>query len=110
MAEWLETYRGIVNSWETDVVEHFTIAYYFDRFADASRNFFDLIGENETFRGVVGAGPSRLHVTFQNELRAFHAAVVDGAPVRSTFEAGRRDVALLVEAHGLAMRTIEALA
>ena len=39
MADWIETYRGVVNAWECDVVEHFTIAYYFDRFADATRNY-----------------------------------------------------------------------
>ena len=43
----LETYRGVVNPWECDVVQHFTIAYYFDRFADATRNFFDLAGEGD---------------------------------------------------------------
>lgn len=70
MTEWLETYRGVVNAWECDVVEHFTIAYYFDRFADASRNFFDLIGEGEHLGFGSGASSARLHVTFQNELRA----------------------------------------
>ena len=47
MGEWLETYRGVVNPWECDVVQHFTIAYYFDRFADATRNLFNLIGEGD---------------------------------------------------------------
>jgi len=28
MAEWTETYRGVVSAWECDIVEHFTIAYY----------------------------------------------------------------------------------
>ena len=44
MAEWVETYRGVVNAWECDIVEHFTIAYYFERFADATRNFLELVG------------------------------------------------------------------
>jgi len=35
----------VVNAWECDVVEHFTIAYYFDRFADSSRNLLELIGK-----------------------------------------------------------------
>ena len=70
MTQWLETYRGVVNAWECDVVEHFTIAYYFDRFADATRNFLDLTGDGEILGAAVNAGPSRLHVTFQNELRA----------------------------------------
>lgn len=69
MAEWLETYRGVVNAWECDVVEHFTIAYYFDRFADSSRNLLELIGEGEALIPLSGTGPSRLVATFQHELR-----------------------------------------
>ena len=70
MAEWIETYRGVVSAWECDIVEHFTIAYYFERFADATRNFFELIGETETLGPVVGAHPSRLYTAFTRELRA----------------------------------------
>lgn len=75
MAEWTETYRGAVSAWECDVVEHFTIAYYFEKFADATRNFIDLIGEGEVLGPCVGLGPSRLVATFESELRggaAFH--------------------------------------
>ncbi len=70
MARWLETYRGVVNPWECDVVQHFTIAYYFDRFADATRNFFHLIEEGDSLDAGVRNGPSRDHATFQHELRA----------------------------------------
>ena len=69
MAEWLETYRGVVNPWECDVVQHFTIAYYFDRFADATRNFFDLAGEGDDLDASVRNGPSRSCAIFQHELR-----------------------------------------
>ena len=70
MAEWIETYRGVVNAWECDIVEHFTIAYYFERFADATRNFLELVGEGETLGPAVGADKSRLYTTFTRELRA----------------------------------------
>lgn len=70
MAEWIETYRGVVSAWECDIVEHFTIAYYFEKFADATRNFVELIGEDEALGAQVGAGPSRLVTTFKAELRA----------------------------------------
>lgn len=70
MADWIETYRGVVNAWECDIVEHFTIAYYFDRFADATRNFVYLIGETETLGPAVNVAPTRLFVTFRHELRA----------------------------------------
>jgi len=32
----METHRSMVKAWETDSFGHFTVAYYFDRFADAS--------------------------------------------------------------------------
>lgn len=86
MAEWLETYRGVVSAWECDIVEHFTIAYYFEKIADASRNYLELIGVSESLGGAAGAAPSRLYTTFQHELRAgaaFHilstVVRVDGA-------------------------------
>jgi len=82
MAEWIETYRGVVSAWECDIVEHFTIAYYFERFADATRNYLELIGESETLSSALEARPSRLYTAFTQELRAgagFHilSAVVD---------------------------------
>jgi acyl-CoA thioesterase FadM len=70
MTEWIETYRGVVSAWECDIVEHFTIAYYFERFADATRNFLDLIGEAESLGPAVGTGGARLYTSFTRELRA----------------------------------------
>ena len=35
MGDWLETYRGTVFRWEVDHNDHFTVAYYFARIADA---------------------------------------------------------------------------
>ena len=79
MAEWTESYRGVVSAWECDIVEHFTIAYYFEKFADATRNFVELIGEGETLGPAVGRGPSRLVATFQHELRAGAAFHIESA-------------------------------
>jgi acyl-CoA thioesterase FadM len=70
VSQWLETYRGVVNPWECDVVQHFTIACYFDRFADATRNFFDLAGGVDGLDTGVRNGPSRGYATFHSELRA----------------------------------------
>lgn len=36
---WLETYRGTVFRWEVDHNDHFTVAYYLARIADAGRAF-----------------------------------------------------------------------
>ena len=70
MAEWMETYRGVVNAWECDTVEHFTIAYYFERFASATRTLFELIGEDEILGPTVATSPRRIYTTFTQELRA----------------------------------------
>ncbi|MFV0294865.1 MAG: thioesterase family protein [Hyphomicrobiaceae bacterium] len=70
MENWTETYRGTVSAWECDIVEHFTIAYYFEKFADATRNFVELLGVADNLLPSVGAAGSRVHVAFQHELRA----------------------------------------
>jgi predicted dehydrogenase len=41
---------------------------------------------------------------FRNELRAFHASITTGAPVRSSVEAARTDLIALIEAFRLAIR------
>jgi acyl-CoA thioesterase FadM len=109
---WLETYRGIVNAWECDVVEHFTIAYYFDRFADASRNFIDLIGEGGALDAGMRDGHTRGHATFQHELRAgagFHIVTAVTGVDEATLQLGHRvidstsgeTVTWFAETHGL---------
>ena len=95
MAEWIETYRGVVSAWECDTVEHFTIAYYFERFADATRNFLELIGEGETLGPVLGAGPSRHYTTFTRELRAgdgFHMLSAVAGNDENSLRVGHRVV------------------
>ena len=51
MGGWLETCRDVVSPWECDITEHFTIAYYFDRLADAASTMAQALGfvrgENE---------------------------------------------------------------
>jgi acyl-CoA thioesterase FadM len=74
VAEWLETYRGVANPWECDVVEHLTIAYYFDRFADAACTFIDLVatddGPTEGLRADLSKPAERTVAAFRHELRA----------------------------------------
>lgn len=86
MKDWIETYRGTVSAWECDVVEHFTIAYYFDRFADASRNFIDLVGETAALGASINRAPSRLCALFQHELRAGAAFHMQSAVIRTAPE------------------------
>jgi acyl-CoA thioesterase FadM len=41
---WLETYRGTVYRWEVDQVDHFTVAFYFARFEDATDAMLHALG------------------------------------------------------------------
>jgi len=64
----VETYRDAVAAWESDVMGHLTIAYYFDRLADAAFNLIE--------REVPAAPPGamwrheQLAVRYERELRA----------------------------------------
>jgi len=40
----VETYRGTVHQWQVDNVEHFTVAYYFERFQDATAALLHALG------------------------------------------------------------------
>ena len=50
MEPWIETYRGAVSPWETDVTEHFTVAFYFDRVAMAEASLAAELGLTDTLR------------------------------------------------------------
>jgi acyl-CoA thioesterase FadM len=63
---WAETCRSIVAPWECDITEHFTIAYYFDRLADASSSLADIL----ELRDWVRPKGRRFDVRFTRELRA----------------------------------------
>jgi len=77
MAGWTETWRGIVAPWECDITEHFTIAYYFDRLADATPMLARSLG--------IGEAPQlagrRLDVRFVRELRAGASFHILSAPL-----------------------------
>lgn len=75
MAGWIETCRSIVAPWECDTTEHFTIAYYFDRLADAS------VTMAETLRLRGAARARRFEVRFVRELRAGASFHILSGPV-----------------------------
>src|SRR5271169_4703671 len=85
MNGWTETWRGIVSPWECDITEHFTIAYYFDRLADATAMMAGSLGLD----GAPQSAGRRCDVRFVRELRAgasFHILsapiTLDGASLR----------------------------
>ena len=77
MEGWTETWRGIVAPWECDITEHFTIAYYFDRLADASSTIAGGLGLDR----VSPSGGRRFDLRFVRELRAGASFHILSAPL-----------------------------
>jgi acyl-CoA thioesterase FadM len=77
MQGWMETWRGIVAPWECDLTEHFTIAYYFDRLADAASAMGASLGLTEASRSA----KRRFDVRFVRELRAGASFHILSAPI-----------------------------
>ena len=64
MGGWLETYRGTVFRWEVDHNDHFTVAYYFARIADAATGLLAALGLGPADTRTVDC-----YVRYQRELR-----------------------------------------
>jgi acyl-CoA thioesterase FadM len=77
MKGWMETWRGMVAPWECDLTEHFTIAYYFDRLADAASAIGASLGLAEASRSA----KRRFDVRFVRELRAGASFHILSAPI-----------------------------
>jgi acyl-CoA thioesterase FadM len=77
MEPWIETYRGAVSPWETDVTEHFTVAFYFDRIAMAEASLAAALGLGATLRA--GGFTRRYDVRYARELRAGSTFHVESA-------------------------------
>ena len=77
MYGWTETWRGIVSPWECDITEHFTIAYYFDRLADAAATTDRSLGLDRAGRSA----SRRVDVRFARELRAGASFHILSAPI-----------------------------
>jgi acyl-CoA thioesterase FadM len=77
MEGWIETCRSAVAPWECDVTEHFTIAYYFDRLADAAATMAESLGIGDRVRGA----SRRFDLKFVRELRAGASFHIVSAPI-----------------------------
>jgi acyl-CoA thioester hydrolase len=71
-AGWRETYRGTVARWEVDTVEHFTVAFYIDRFEHATLTLLDSLGLGPAYARREGRACVTVdgYVRYQRELRA----------------------------------------
>jgi acyl-CoA thioesterase FadM len=79
MEPWIETYRGAVSPWETDVTEHFTVAFYFDRVAMAEATLAESLGLLDTLRAE--RFTRRYDVRYARELRAGGAFHIESAAI-----------------------------
>jgi acyl-CoA thioester hydrolase len=61
---WLETVRSMVQRWEIDNTDHFTVAYYFARLGDAAFAMCDALGLAPTAMTTTD-----VYVRYQRELR-----------------------------------------
>src|SRR6516162_2818416 len=77
MNGWTETWRGIVAPWECDLTVHFTIAYYFDRLADAA----SAIAASLSLTKASRSAGRRFDVRFVRELRAGASFHIMSAPI-----------------------------
>src|SRR5579883_452694 len=110
----VETYRSVVAAWECDVMGHLTIAYYFDRFADAAFNLIEQIAPSEVPAAAAWSSAALL-VRYQHELRAGDGVFIRSGVIGREDEAirighelvnaGTGEVATLVE-HSLAPRDL----
>ena len=68
---WLETYRGAVARWEVDDVDHFTVAFYFDRLEHAMLGLLETVGLGPDYmaRARHGCVPVDTFVRYMRELR-----------------------------------------
>ncbi|NQW11453.1 MAG: acyl-[acyl-carrier-protein] thioesterase [Alphaproteobacteria bacterium] len=76
MADYLETFRSAVPPWECDIVEHFTVAYYYEKFrAAGDRALLGLGADPATARTTA------CHTRYKKELRAGDVYRIVSAPI-----------------------------
>lgn len=81
MTDYTETFRSAVPPWECDIVEHFTVAYYYEKFRAAGDRA--LLG-----LGVLAkdARTTACYTRYKKELRAGDAYRIVSAPIKATGE------------------------
>jgi acyl-CoA thioester hydrolase len=101
MGAGIETHRSMVKAWECDSFGHFTVAYYFDRFADASATAREKLSTPE------GWVPAAYLARFVSELRAGEAFHIKTGVIAVEDSAIRLGHSLVNSATGKVCTTIE---
>ena len=108
MSAWIETHRSMVKAWECDSFGHFTVAYYFDRFADASATMREALAER---RGLDPAAwmPVDYTARFVAELRGGEVLHVESGIIAAGADHLRIGHRLLNSASGKLCTSVEEL-
>src|SRR5215471_9482726 len=101
MSAAIETHRSIVKAWECDSFGHFTVAYYFDRIADASATVRERLALSD------GWTPAEYVARFTSELRAGEAFHIESGVILPEDAAVRLGHNLINSATGKVCTTIE---
>jgi len=97
---WLETYRGTVFRWEVDANDHFTVAYYLSRFADAAVKMLHTLG--------LGPAPTvDCYIRYTRELRVGDLMHVTSAVIAADADGLTLGHKLLDSADGALCTTVE---
>jgi acyl-CoA thioesterase FadM len=96
----IETHRSMVKAWECDSFGHFTVAYYFDRIADASATAREALAVPE------GWVPAEYVASFTSELRAGEAFHIESGVIAVEDAAIRFGHRLINSASGKPCTTI----
>jgi acyl-CoA thioesterase FadM len=97
---WLETYRGTVFRWEVDANDHFTVAYYLARFADAATALLHALG--------LGPAPTlECFIRYSRELRVGDLMHIDSAVIAVEPDGLRLGHKLVESTEGALCTTVE---
>jgi acyl-CoA thioesterase FadM len=105
----IETYRGTVFAWEVDIVGHFTVAYYFDRFQDATLGALAALGLGPAHTARTGRGcvTEDCFVRYLHELRSGDVLRIASAVIGVDGDAIRLGHKLFDAATGALCATVE---
>jgi acyl-CoA thioester hydrolase len=102
VGSWLETYRGTVFRWEVDHNDHFTVAYYFARIADAGAALLGAVGLDPAAARTVDC-----FVRYQRELRVGDIMHVESGVIETESDALRLGHRLLDTGSDTLCTTVE---
>lgn len=103
----IETHRGMVKAWECDSFGHFTVAYYFDRFADASATLLETLAAERGLGTVASWTPTEYHARFVAELRGGEVLHVESGVISAEAAELRVGHRLVNSATGKVCTTVE---